>query len=307
MKIPIVLFVYNRPEHTKKTLSALQKNTEAADSNLFIFSDGAKNSSDHDKVEKVRAIVSEIKGFKSVNCRFSDKNKGLANSIITGLSSLFEKYEKLIVLEDDLITSPYFLDYMNAALNFYSHENVWSVTGYTAVKKIPINYNYHSYLSYRSGSWGWGTWRENWEKVDWTMNYFNDFITDKQQIKDFQFSGLDLPVMLLKQKIKQLDSWAIRFTFAGFQNKLPSVYPAESFVDNIGMDASGTHFNSKISKTYKTTLIDHRIEDYTFCPSDCFNKSILDQFRDIYTPYPHRQLLNKRKINKYIKSLKSEN
>ncbi len=154
-------------------------------------------------------------------------------------------------------------------------------------------------------STGWGTWRENWNKVDWDMNYFDDFITDKHQINDFQFSGLDLPVMLLKQKTNQLDSWAIRFTFTGFQNKLPTVYPTKSFLYNIGIGRDAT--NSKIiSKSLKTTLIEHKIENYIFCPNNCFNKKILKQFKDLYKPYPHRQLLNKIKIWKYKNSLKSK-
>ena len=139
---PVVLFVYNRPEHTKKTIEALQQNHLASESNLYIFSDGCKNENDKIRVEKVREFIQSVKGFKSVSITQREKNLGLANSVITGVSDVINKFGKVIVLEDDLVISPYFLQYMNKALDFYEkEEQVISIHGYIypVKKELPRN------------------------------------------------------------------------------------------------------------------------------------------------------------------------
>lgn len=131
---PVILFVYNRPEHTKRTISALQKNILANETDLFIFCDAAKTSKDEEKVEEVKSIINNTTGFNKLSIKIANDNKGLANSVISGVSEIIDTYGKVIVLEDDLITSRFFLKYMNEVLDIYKDDsNIWSVSGYTQV------------------------------------------------------------------------------------------------------------------------------------------------------------------------------
>ena len=145
---PIILFVYNRPEHTKKTLESLKINELASDSLLFIFSDGNKNENDRKSVEEVRNYISTISGFKEINIILREKNLGLADSVISGVAEVIEKYGKAIVLEDDIVTSKYFLKFMNEALDFYdADKKIYSISGYNFPIKIPKSYQHKIYIS----------------------------------------------------------------------------------------------------------------------------------------------------------------
>jgi len=158
---PIVLFVYNRPEHTRQTIDALQKNDLAQESELFVYSDGTKNEKALPQVNKVREMVRRISGFKKVTVIERDRNWGLAANIIDGVTHVVGKYGTVIVLEDDLITSRNFLRFMNEALAVYKKEGaVYSITGHSFtddVKDIDSSY----FLAFTS-SWGWATWEEKW-------------------------------------------------------------------------------------------------------------------------------------------------
>ncbi|MDH3269365.1 MAG: glycosyltransferase, partial [Ignavibacteria bacterium] len=189
---PIVLFVYNRPEHTKRTVESLLNNTLINNSTLFIFSDGPKNDKDLKNVEEVKDYIRTIKGFDKIEIIEREKNFGLANSVISGVTQVIESYGKVIVLEDDMISSPYFLKYMNEVLNFFEYDQrIFSVTGYTFPIKIPEYYKYPVYLSSRSSSWGWGTWKNRWEKADWEIKDFQSFINDKSRVESFNKGGDD--------------------------------------------------------------------------------------------------------------------
>ena len=178
---PILLFVYNRLEHAKKTIEALKNNYLAKESELIIFSDGPKKEKDKNNVEKVRNVIKNIEGFKNVEIKISENNKGLANSIISGVTEIINKSEKVIVLEDDLITHPYFLTYMNEALDYYKNNNkIWSISGYCPPIEIPNNYYNDIFLSPRASSWGWGTWKNRWDLNDWEIKDFDNFIKNKK-------------------------------------------------------------------------------------------------------------------------------
>jgi len=183
---PIVLFVYNSPEHTKRTVESLLKNTLASESRLIIFSDGAKNDSDSQKVQTGRDYIKTIKGFDSTEIVIRDKNLGLADSVITGLAEVFKQNDRVIVMEDDIITSPSFLSFMNKALAFYQDKKrIYSILGYPYPIKIPNQYQKDVFISFRTSSWGWGTWKDRWEKVDWGVKDFSTFISDKKTQKLF--------------------------------------------------------------------------------------------------------------------------
>ena len=160
---PIVLFVYARPDHTIKTIEFLAKNKLAKESNVFIFSDDPKNDKAIEAVIKTRNYINSLSKkdyFKKVTVFEAKKNKGLANSVISGVTKIINEYGKVIVVEDDLITSSNFIKYMNDALDFYYDDNtIWSISGYN-VHMNPYNYSHDVYLNYGGCSWGWATWRD---------------------------------------------------------------------------------------------------------------------------------------------------
>jgi len=239
---PIVLFVYNRPWHLKQTLSSLKRNELAQNSMLYIFSDGPKSESDRKFVDEVREIIKAVDGFITIDIILRDKNLGLANSVISGVSEVIKKYEHVIVLEDDMTFSKNFLEYMNKILFFYQHDmNVFSISGYNFPILIPSSYKDEIYFSPRASSWGWATWQNRWDKADWNITDFNNFINDRDAVKTFNQGGDDLTLMLKKQVKGKIDSWAVRWCYAHYKNKAYCAYPTKSFVMNIGTDKSGTH------------------------------------------------------------------
>ena len=294
---PIVLFVYNRPWHTQQTVEALQKNELVAESDLFIFADGAKTEND-EKVNEVRKYIKTITGFKSITIFEKEKNCGLANSVIAGVAEIINKFGKVIVVEDDIVTSKYFLKFMNEALNFFENdERIFSVSAYTypaKTMKIPKSYKHDIYLSYRHGSWGWGTWKERWSSVDWRVSDFNDFSQNVEFQKTFNRSGADMSGMLKAQIEGRIDSWAIRFDYSLFKQNKFNIRPVKSLVNNVGLDNSGTHTGA--DEKLITILDDNwqpKIE--TIEP----NKTILKNFRRVFDQPPRYSL--KRFIGKVFK------
>jgi hypothetical protein len=242
---PIALFTYNRPWHTQQTVEALQKNKLASESELFIYSDDAKNDDARVSVDEVRKYIDNITGFKKITVIKRDKNWGLANSIIDGVTKIVSEYGRIIVLEDDLVTSPYFLKFMNDSLEVYEKRNdIFSVTGFNypkSILNIPDNYKDDIYLSYRCMSWTWATWKDRWNKVDWDVKNFHSLKNDKKQMESFNKGGQDLFTMLKSQMEGNIDSWAVRFCYAHSVNSAFCVYPVKSLVNNEGFDGSGVH------------------------------------------------------------------
>jgi len=242
---PIALFVYNRPEHTRQTIEALQKNFLADGSELFIYSDAAKDTASTQNVEVVRKYVMQVGGFKNVVLTFRNRNWGLAESIIDGVTDVVNKHGRIIVLEDDLVTSPYFLKYMNEALETYASDaRIMSISGYNhprELMKFPKIYRKDVWLSLRNSSWGWGTWANRWEKVDWQVKDYADFTRNTSLKERFNQGGDDLCAMLDSQMEGKINSWAIRFSYAHFKSGSYSLCPVKSYVKNIGHDGTGTH------------------------------------------------------------------
>jgi hypothetical protein len=237
---PIVLFVYNRPEHTRMTVEALQRNRLAADSALFIFSDGPKSGS-AEAVAAVRSYLPTITGFKNVVIQQAETNKGLANSVIAGVTEIVNEYGEIIVLEDDMITSKFFLDYMNDGLELYEdNESVATIQAHMfpwAKTSLP-----DSYFLPSQGCWGWGTWKRAWD------NFVADGAYLLKQIRDRKLSSafdMDLSypyTRMLKNQVKgKVDSWAIRWYATNFLLDMKGLYPRRTFVQNIGFDGSGVH------------------------------------------------------------------
>jgi hypothetical protein len=242
---PIVLFVYNRPIHTERVLASLQKNSLVSDAELFVYSDAPGKTTDDPLVRQVRKTIHSITGFRRVQIIEQEHHRGLANSVISGVSDVIQRYGKVIVIEDDLFLSPNFLAFMNAMLDFYKlFSEVYSISGFSypaGAIQIPEDYPYDVYLSYRSLSWGWATWLDRWQTVDWKVTDFYGFVRARKSQILFNRGGEDLSDMLKLQMVGKIDSWAIRWCYAHFQHNAFCICPNRSFVKNFGFDGSGTH------------------------------------------------------------------
>jgi len=258
MLAPVVIFVYARPEHTKQTIESLANNSLVDETEVYIYSDAAKNDKAQPCVKQVREYIDTMAQrnlFKSLHIIKAETNKGLASSVISGVTEIIEQYGKVIVVEDDLVSAPDFIQYMNDALNYYEEDNrIWSICGYTFKMNIPAEYNHDVYLSYRGGSWGWATWRDRWGKVDWKVTDYPLFKKNKKFRARFNLGGRDMANMLDRQMQGMIDSWAIRWCYAQSKLDMLTVYPVVSRIRNIGLDGTGTH--SGISSKYDAIIGD---------------------------------------------------
>ncbi|MFH2030654.1 MAG: sugar transferase [Bacteroidota bacterium] len=295
---PIILFVYNRLAHLQQTVISLQANELSKESDLFIYSDGPKNDIDSLKVNSVREYLKTISGFKKIQIVEKDRNNGLANSVILGVSEILQKYLKVIVVEDDLRVSIDFLAFMNAALDFYADSpEIFSISGYNFPIEIPADYGNDVYLSYRASSWGWATWRNRWEKADWEVKDYQKFKKDRTAQHLFNRGGEDLTPMLHKQMKGTIDSWAIRWAYSHFKNGTYCLFPVISKVRNIGKDGSGTH--SRITNIYNVNLSSCEV-NITFDMKLNLNDVIIKNIRKFIRPSLIRRIINIFKFGMWI-------
>lgn len=297
MNTPVVIFSYKRPDHLDRLLKSLLQNAEASSTDVFIYSDGPKSDADNGDVARTREVAEQVSGFASVTVVKRKENIGLAKNIITGVSEVFEKYDRVIVLEDDLVVTPSFLKYMTSALNFYENAEVMSVAGYSPIVELPKDYRFTTYTINRNCSWGWATWKRRWESVDWEVKDFDSFIADKSKRDKFNESGSDLWPMLLKQHTGVIGSWSIRFCYSAFCQGLVTVYPVRSFVLNDGADGSGTNVSN--TSKYDTVLFDGS-DDFLFNEDISVDQKILDSFRKTYNCSLIRRFINRIKLLKYL-------
>jgi len=281
---PILLFCYKRLDSLQQTISALKKCVYAAESELYIFSDGAKAEKDMQPVEKVRAFIKDITGFKKVIVRESQMNRGLASSIIEGVTHVLKFSERVIVLEDDLVVSTNFLAYMNHGLEYYNNNSkVYSISGYTIPMKVPNGYPYDVYFLPRASSWGWATWKNRWENIDWTVSDFVEFSRNNANIRQFNKGGSDLFSMLKKQMYGEIDSWAIRWCYHQYKTQTYSVFPVSSMVQNIGFTSDAT--NTYVYNRYQTILDGGSRMEFKFPNEIELNSFFLGQFQHFYSKY----------------------
>ncbi len=256
---PIVLFTYNRPIHTQKTLDALAMNPEAIESELYVFCDGPKSSTDVDnlnQVNKVIEIVNKENRFKKVNVTINQKNKGLANSIISGVTKVVEKHGRIIVLEDDLETSPGFLKYMNDALTLYEHDDeVMHISAYMYPHKeeLPETFFFNVPLC-----WGWATWNSAWKHFNSDpLHLFNE-LKIKNLYTTFDKFGYDYLSSQLAHNISgKLNTWFVKWHASVLLQNGFTLYPKKSLVENIGFDNSGVH--NGIHTEFKNSVLESSI------------------------------------------------
>ena len=240
---PVILFTYNRPWHTQQVLNSLQKNLLSDQTDLFVFSDGAKNDEDEKLVRETRKILLKIKGFKKITIIERPVNYGLAANIINGVSSIIEQYGKVIVLEDDLITAPSFLSFMNNALTLY--EDVEEVAHIHSFCYSGLNLP-DTFLIKWVGSTGWATWSDSWDLFSPNGSKLLEEIKEKKLSKTFDFNGKYPYTRMLKRQVEgKNNSWAIRWNASLFLNNKLSLNTGKSLIHNIGFDGSGENCGSQ--------------------------------------------------------------
>lgn len=306
MTAPVVVFVYNRPEHTKRVLETLAANELAKESEVFIFSDAAKTEKAEEKVAAVRTLIHEAQWkqcFLRLTVIEAEKNQGLSESIIGGASELIRTYGRVIVVEDDLSLSPYFLTYMNDALDFYEKDpKIWSISGYSFPMKSLKHYSHDVFYSYRGCSWGWATWADRWSLMDWKVSGYEAFTKDEAWQKRFNRGGGDLTNMLRLQMEGQINSWAVRWCFEQSNRDMFTVYPKYSYLGNHGWDGSGTNcgvdraFMASEDRAIPKCRFEHLTPD----------RRIIREFYLKYTDTLDKKIMrNLKKLKRYIWSDKA--
>lgn len=237
---PILLFVYNRPAHTRRLVESLLRNAEAAGSSLFIYSDAPRDESVRPAVDEVRRYVRSIRGFDRVEVVERTENWGLARSIIDGVSTALQRFDRVIVLEDDLVLSPYFLRFMNEALETYKDEpRVGHIQAcdFTQDPSLP-----DTFLIKWTGSWGWATWRRAWKHFNPDGQALLDELERRRLTRTFDFDGAYHYTRMLRRQVEgKNNSWAIRWNASLFLADILSLNVGRSLVQNTGFDGSGTH------------------------------------------------------------------
>ena len=284
---PLILFVHRRPKHTRMTLDALRANTLASETPLFIYSDAARDSKEQVLVNEVRTSLRNQLGFKEVNVIERPHNFGLANNIIDGVTDVIERYGKVIVLEDDMVTSPYFLQYMNDALAFYQDDlNVASIHGYCypTPQELP-----ETFFLRGADCWGWATWQRAWQYFEADGLKLLRELKARQLTYAFDFDGSYPYTAMLKKQVRgKNNSWAIRWYASAFLRNMLTLYPGQSLVRNIGHDASGVHCEA--SNNYDVVFPPQNVcikrQEIVECA--VARNAFVDYFRSIQTTFPER-------------------
>lgn len=283
MLAPICLFTYNRLEETKQTIDSLKNNYLASESELYIFSDGPKNEESKTRVEEVREYLKTVNGFKNIFIINAVENKGLSNSIVSGVSEIIMKYEKVIVLEDDLITTTNFLTFMNQALDYYQNDiNIQSINGFS----LYINnfkFNSDVYFQKRPFSWGWATWLDRWNKDIFNKQMLKSEISSNISIlKEFKKDcGNDISEMFMNSINNKNDSWYVRWAYNHFKNRRYSVYPIFSLVENIGFTKAGTHCTNINPYNYKMDKLNNT--EFKFIKFENLEKKVTNAFLNYFS------------------------
>lgn len=243
---PILITAYNRPEKLSNLLDSLRDNSLSKNSRVVINIDGARNDCDKPQIEACRKIALEFRNeFKSLEIKVSSINNGLSKSIIKAVSNILEENQAIIVLEDDLIVSTDYLQYMNTTLNLYSSSaNIGAISGYSprVIRSCENSSGIH--LQKRASSWGWGTWKDEWEKVDWSSKPL--YKAQKLSRKIDKDLGQDFGRLIRYQLQNKIDSWAVRFCLSLWFNEKYTLYPFRTRILNNGLGIEATHTKKEV-------------------------------------------------------------
>lgn len=277
---PVLIFTYKRLDTLKQTVAALQHNDLAAQTDVIFFSDGAKKKEDEAVIQQIRDYLATVTGFKTITIFAKPANEGLAASIINGVTQIINQYDRAIVLEDDLVTSPNFLRFMNEALTFYDkNDKVFSIAGYSPMINDPLD---DVYFTLRGSSWGWATWKNRWSTVDWSIKNYDSLKQDAKFKRAFNKMGSDMFKMLNDQMTGKINSWAIRWTYHQFKVNRYTVFPTVSKIQNIGMGKDATHTRGGMDR-FKTNFDESGTTDFNFIADPALNEKYLKQFLKPYS------------------------
>lgn len=289
---PIIVFVYNRASHLEKTLKCLRANKLSNESILFVYCDGAKPDSTQEQLNKIsaaRKVVSELAitpSFKEVHIIERKENLGLGKSIITGVTEVINQYGRAIVLEDDLETSPLFLDYMNKCLDHYdARKSVFSISGLSRPhpeKFYPKDYPYDVYVSLAHHPQGWASWSDRWNQVDWEVTDYQLLKNNKDILEAFRRSEYGIWEELTDIMVNHKNNWGARFALAHFVNHAVSICPIVSYINHFGMDAEATNATGSSSLWKFETLADN--EEIKFCDVLYEDKRIINAWYSFSIP-----------------------
>ncbi len=290
---PVALFVYKRLWHTQQTVESLLKNRLAVQTELTIFSDGPKDASAQKDVQEVRDWIESLSGFKKITIIKQDRNLGLAQSIINGVTELVNKYGKVIVVEDDLVVSQNFLEFMNDGLNVYQEdEKVASIHGYT----FPIKQTLPTtYFLKGADCWGWATWKRAWDKFEPDGEKLLKLLREKKLCFEFDFDNTQPNIQMLKDQIKgKNNSWAIRWNASAFIHDMVTLYPGKSLVRNIGFDNTGMHCGVTNMYDVEVTQEPVVLERMTISKNPQVYKIYVNYFKSLSVPF-YKKILRKTK------------
>lgn len=305
MMAPIVLFAYNRPFHTRMCVESLLANPEAAESPLFVFCDGWKGEADRPRVEQVRSYAKGIRGFAALEVCEAAENRGLARSVIAGVSQVVERYGRVIVVEDDLVVAPHFLEFMNRALTLFANdERVGNVHGHLfRMHGLP-----DTFLISHADSWGWATWQRAWAKFEPDGAKLLAALRERGLESSFNFEGAYPFTRMLERQIEgKNNSWAIRWKASLLVNGLLAVNAGKSLVVNNGFDETGTNCGG--GDLFPTDLYTGRVE--------CFRPESIEEWQParrkfermyrFYNSKPHKAWVMARyQLSKLRQKLKAQ-
>lgn len=296
---PIVLFVYNRLKHTRRTVAALQENALSKESDLYIYADAARDIESENQVNEVREYLKTIAGFKSVTIRLREQNLGVDANVIQGVTEVVERHGNIIVLEDDLVTSNWFLTYMNDALNFYQHEEqVVSIHGYLPPVKQQLK---DVFFLKGADCWGWATWKRGWDTFEPNGSVLLDRLKKKGLQSVFDFDGSYPYTQALKDQAEgKTTCWDILWYAGSFLDNRLTLHPGKSLVNNIGHDNSGTHCEE--TKDYEVDLAKNRVHVETTVVHD---EQAYKSFSEFFKTLPQYRVSKKSWLSKSFKQLKA--
>lgn len=251
---PILVSVYNRKQHFINCIESLQKNRQAEDSILYIVSDAAFSSEDKEIVEEIRKYIHAIKGFKEIRPIFRETNFGAHESIYQAINDILNVYGRIIFLEDDILTSVNFLEYMNGALDAYENdERILTITGYAPPIKIPWFYKKDVWVNRRQCAWGFATWKKKWDEINFGVyDRFAELTSNFMNVKKYVEDGEDLYYILKSDSFGEYEALDIRICYHQYLYDKLTVYPVISKTYNMGFDGSG--LRCRLSDAYHVKL-----------------------------------------------------
>ena len=290
---PLAVFAFNRPDHLRHTLLALSKNELAASSHVTIFCDGPRHEGDRAATESVRRLARSVQGFDSVRVVEREKNMGCGPSIIAGLQEMFAEHESLIIIEDDIVLAKNGLKWFNTCLKKYKNTpELLAIAAWSYPDRFmpfPEDYAYDAYFLPRFQCWGWASWRDRIQNVDWLVSDRDAFFSSSEQMAKFAKGGEDLVPTLKAQVTNQINTWDIQVAYSGFRRGLYTLAPRYPYATNIGTRGEGTHVGNSKDK-HPSLFIDlSQALDAPRLPEKCIiDERVIANFRHALSKYTPR-------------------